>query len=179
MKIYSSLFLNNYIKSYRGIKLNFTNNFFIFVIELQKKMKMKKILIQICLLISPLLINAQDIKLKKEKVLLDGKEILRYDKESWGVYQIHFYPLNSDDEILFIRINDNETPRFFDDDYTEIKFIELKKRIEIKQNKSWSGYLEWLIKNKVMNTDGTINAEKVADLIKNYDEDFTNRTIRD
>ncbi len=146
----------------------------IILINNSKKKQYEKILIQVCLLSSFTIFNAHEIKLKKEKVLLDGKEILKYERENWGVYQIHFYPLNSDEEILFIRKNDNETPKYQDDDYTEIKFIGIKKGLEIKQSRSWSGYLEWLIKNKVLNSDRTINQEKAENLIENYDENLTN-----
>ena len=38
-------------------------------------------------------INAQDIKLKKKKVLFDGIEVLSYEREDSGVFQIHFYDL--------------------------------------------------------------------------------------
>lgn len=138
---------------------------------------MKKILLTGALIFSNL-VNAQDIKLKKEKVLLDGKEILKYERENWGVFQIHFYPLNSDEEILLFKKNDNETKNYLDDDYTEIKFISLNKSLEIKQNRTWSGYLEWLIKNKALNTDGSLNEEKVDNLIINYDEKITSRTLR-
>ncbi len=120
----------------------------------------------------------QKVKLKKGKVLLDGKEILKYERENWGVYQIHFYSLETEDEVLFFKRNDNETSSYFEDDYTEIKFLTFKKSLEIKQKKSWKKYLLWLIKKKVLDSSGNLNESKVDDLIENYDENITNRTIR-
>ncbi len=139
---------------------------------------MKKTLTLLAFLTFSNLISAQEVKLKKEKVLLDEVEILKYEREDFGVYQIHFYDLKNNDEILFIKRNDNETKGYLDDDYTQIKFIGLKKGLEVKQKKTWSSYLEWLIKNKVINSDGTLNEEKVDALIENYDENITKRTIR-
>ena len=63
--------------------------------------------------------------MKDKKLSIDSKEVFSYEREDFGVYQIHFYDLQSNDEILFIKKNDNETPRYFDDDYTQIKFISL------------------------------------------------------
>ena len=139
---------------------------------------MKKILLLMGLLTITNLINAQSITLKKGYVFLDGKEILKYERKDFGVSQIHFFDLKDNTEVLFFRRNDAETPNYMDDDYTEIKFIGLKKGIEIKQKKPWKGYLEWLVKNKVLNSDGTINEEKADALIQNYDENISNRTIR-
>ena len=139
---------------------------------------MKKTLTLLALLTFSNFINAQDIKLKKKKVLFDGIEVLSYEREDSGVFQIHFYDLKNNDEILFLKRNDNETPINYDDDYTQIKFIGLKKGLELKQQKSWTGYLEWLVKNKVINNDGTINEEKADTLIQNYDENITKRTVR-
>lgn len=139
---------------------------------------MKKALTLLAFLTLSNFISAQEVKLKKEKVLLDEVEILKYEREDLGVYQIHFYDLKNNDEILFIKRNDNETKGYLDDDYTQIKFIGLKKGLEVKQKKTWSSYIEWLIKNKVINSDGTLNEEKVDALIENYDENITNRTVR-
>lgn len=139
---------------------------------------MKKTLSLLALLAFSSFVSAQEVKLKKKKVLFDGIEVLSYEREDMGVFQIHFYDLKSNDEILFLKRNNNETPSYYEDDYTQIKFIGLKKGLEVKQQKSWTAYLEWLIKNKVINGDGTINEEKVDVLIQNYDENITKRTIR-
>ncbi|AZJ34742.1 hypothetical protein [Tenacibaculum singaporense] len=141
-------------------------------------MKLKILLGLIALFTFTQVSLAQKIKLKKGKVLLDGKEILKYEREDFGVYQIHFYSLDSDDEILFFKRNDNETSSYFDDDYTQIKFLGFKKSLEIKQKKSWKKYLLWLIKKKVLDKNGKLNEDKADDLIENYDENITGRTIR-
>ena len=147
-------------------------------ISIKTDLFLKRTLLLIGLIIITNFANSQSIKLKKGYVLLDGKEILKYERENSGVYQIHFFDLKDDNEVLFIKKNNNETIHDVEDDYTEIKFIELRKGLEIKQNRTWAGYLEWLIKNKVLNYDGTINEDKAEALIENYDENISNRTIR-
>ena len=37
---------------------------------------------------------------------------------------------------------------------------------------------EWLVQNKVIDNTGKLNEEKVDLIIKNYDENITERTIR-
>ena len=49
---------------------------------------------------------------------------------------------------------------------------------EIKLNKSWKSIISWLMKNKIINNQGEVNNDKVELFIKNYDENITNRTIR-
>jgi len=138
---------------------------------------MKKLLFSFLFFIG-ILSFSQEVKMKGKKLSIDNKEVFSYEREDFGVYQIHFYDLKSNDEILFIKKNDNETPRYFDDDYTQIKFISIGKSLEIKQDKSWKGYVEWLLKNKVLDNEGKLNEEMVDKLIKNYDEKITDRTVR-
>ena len=119
---------------------------------------------------------SQDIKLSKGKVLCDGKEILSFTKEIFGEYQYHFFTLDSKEEILFIKKNDNQT-KTFDDDFTQIKFLQLGKMVETRLDKPWKKYIEWLMQNKVLDNNGKLDEEKVNLFIKNYNENITNRTI--
>ena len=74
--------------------------------------------------------------------------------------------------------NSNETPKYYEDDFTQIRFLTFGKLLETKINKSWTNLLEWLVQNKVIDNTGKLNEEKVDLIIKNYDENITERTIR-
>lgn len=139
---------------------------------------MKKRILTAAFLLCSIITFSQEVKLKKEKVLCDDKEIMTFDVERWGTHQIHLYSLDSKEEQINILKRDNETSGYFDDDFVQIKFLTLGKTLELKMNKPWSTLIEWLIKNKALGTDGKLNEEKVDLLIKNYDENITNRTVR-
>lgn len=122
--------------------------------------------------------NAQKIELKKEKVLLDGKEIMKYNIVSWGSFELHLYSLETNKEVVFINKNNNETPKYYEDDFTQIKFLQLGKGVETKLDKPIKKYVQWLFDNEVIDKDGNVSADKVDLFIKNYDEKITPRTIR-
>ncbi|MDM1061141.1 hypothetical protein HXZ62_00975 [Empedobacter falsenii] len=139
---------------------------------------MKKSLLTIGLLILTATVFSQEINLKKGKVLLDGKEILSYERQNSGDLEIHLYNLETKDEVLYMKKNSNETPKYYEDDFTQIRFLTFGKLLETKINKSWTNLLEWLVQNKVIDNTGKLNEEKVDLIIKNYDENITERTIR-
>lgn len=125
-----------------------------------------------------LTICAQKIKLKKEEVLLDGNAIMKYEKEMWGVHKIHLYTLDTDKELIEINNNDNETTKYYDDDFVQIRFLTNGEMVEMKLNKSFPKIIEWLIKKKIITVDGKINEDNIELFVKNYDENITNRTVR-
>jgi AAA+ superfamily predicted ATPase len=149
-------------------------------------MKTKLLSITIFTIASFLSANAQDVEIKKDKVLLDGKEILRYEKEN--VFNQSFYSLTDDEEILHYRFSDNETQQYMEDDYFILNFLGQKVKVEstevsratviMSSRKSSEKLIKWLLKDKVLNTDGTINPEKLDNFYQKYNEDITNRTVR-
>ena len=52
------------------------------------------------------IVVAQNVEIKDNKVLVDGKEILKYEKVSF--FQHSFYSLTEDEEILMYKYNDNK-----------------------------------------------------------------------
>jgi hypothetical protein len=81
---------------------------------------MKKIILSgLFILIGMNILNAQEIEIKDNKVLLDNKEILRYEKIN--AWQHSFYLLD-DNEILMYKQSDNETPKYLDDDFYTLNF---------------------------------------------------------
>jgi hypothetical protein len=139
---------------------------------------MKQIFFTIAFLISNITSFSQEIKLKDGKVLIDGKEILSYERQNWGDMEIHFYNLGTKDEVLYMKKNSNETRTYYEDDFTQIRFLTFGKSLETKIDKSWKKFVEWLFQNKVLDDKGQFNEEKVDLFIKNYDEKITARTIR-
>ena len=128
--------------------------------------------------------NAQEVEIKKDKVLLDGKEILRYEKEN--VFNQSFYSLVDDEEILHYRFSDNGTQQYLNDDYFILNFLKEKVKIEssevsrvtviMSSRKSSEKLIKWLLKDKVMYPDGSINSEKLDNFFQKYNEDITKRT---
>ena len=147
-------------------------------------MKTKLLSIAILTISGLLSANAQEIEIKKDKVLLDSKEILRYEKEN--IFNQSFYSLADDEEILHYRFSDNGTQQYLEDDYFILNFLKEKVKVEssevsrvtviMSSRKSSEKLIRWLLKDKVMNPDGSIDSEKLDNFFQKYNEDITNRT---
>ncbi|MFK7747317.1 MAG: hypothetical protein AB8B65_02895 [Kordia sp.] len=139
---------------------------------------MKKVVLTIIIGLFAFTANAQKVKLKRGEVLLDGNAIFKFEREVFGVYKIHLYSLESDDEIIEINKNDNETSTYYDDDFVQIRFLSEGKLVELKMDRSFKKIIQWIIKKKVIMKSGKINKEKLDLFIKNYHENITSRTFR-
>lgn len=150
---------------------------------------MKKLLLTITLLISSIsFLNAQEVEIKDDKVLLDGTPILKYEKIN--ILQHSFYSLESDDEILLFKWHNNETDQYSDDDYIILNFLTAKTKVEstsvehviagigMNSRKNMQKLVKWLLKEKVIDTKGNLNPEKVQTFYDKYNEDITERTSR-
>ena len=122
--------------------------------------------------------RATVVELKKGNVELDGKVIMTFEKEVWGVHKIHLYDLSTEDELIEINNNDNETSNYFDDDFVQIRFLTTGDLVEMKMNKPFKKIIEWMIKKKVITEEGAVDTDKLELFVKNYDENITNRTVR-
>jgi hypothetical protein len=120
-------------------------------------------------------INAQKIKVKKDKVLVDGTPVLNIDWSGWTL-ETTIMELGTDNEIVFAKTHPNGTPKYTDDDYLQIHFMTLDKGLEIADRKFGKGLVKWLFKNKVFDSSGKLNPANVDMLIKKYDEEITKRT---
>ncbi|MCD0479681.1 hypothetical protein LPB90_14555 [Chryseobacterium sp. LC2016-29] len=128
----------------------------------------------------------QEVEIKDDKVLLDGKQILKAEKINMVEYS--FYNLKSDDEILLYRQMDNETSRYQDDDYYVLNFLTEKVKVEsndfykiasfMNSKKSMEKLIKWLLKEKVLTNDGELNPYRLAIFKEKYDQNITERTIR-
>ncbi|UPQ78988.1 hypothetical protein M0M57_15380 [Flavobacterium azooxidireducens] len=131
---------------------------------------------------------AQEVEIKDGKVFVDSKSILKYEKIN--VHQHSFFSLDSDEEIIFYKYDENATRGYSDDDYFILNFLTLKKKVESKNvrlifsgigmnsRKNMEKLIGLLIKEKVLDTEGKLNPEKVEIFYEKYNEDITMRTVR-
>jgi len=146
----------------------------------------KKLLTYALLVLSFNFYFTQEVEIKDDKVLLDGKQILKAEKINMVEYS--FYNLKSDDEILLYRQMDNETSRYQDDDYYVLNFLTEKVKVEsndfykiasfMNSKKSMEKLIKWLLKEKVLTNDGELNPDRLAIFKEKYDQNITERTIR-
>lgn len=146
----------------------------------------KKLLIFSLLVLSFNFYFTQEVEIKDDKVLLDGKQILKAEKINMIEYS--FYNLKSDDEILLYRQMDNGTSRYQDDDYYVLNFLTEKVKVEsndfykiasfMNSKKSMEKLIKWLLKEKVLTNDGELNSDRLAIFKEKYDQNITERTIR-
>lgn len=149
-------------------------------------MTTKKLLTVFLLLLSFNLYFSQEVVIKDDKVLLDGKQILKAEKIN--VTQYSFYTMKDDEEILMYRYMDNETPKYQDDDYYVLNFITEKTKVEstdftkilnfMNSRKGMEKLIKWLLKERVITSDGELNPERVQVFKDKYDENITERTFR-
>ncbi|WP_265429730.1 hypothetical protein [Chryseobacterium sp. YIM B08800] len=146
----------------------------------------KKLLAFSLLILSFNFYFTQEVEIKNDKVLLDGKQILKAEKINMVEYS--FYNLKSDDEILLFRQMDNETSRYQDDDYYVLNFLTEKVKVEsndfykiasfMNSKKAMEKLIKWLLKEKVLTNDGELNPDRLAIFKEKYDQNITERTIR-
>ncbi|PZO26754.1 MAG: hypothetical protein DCF13_13260 [Flavobacteriaceae bacterium] len=146
----------------------------------------KTIIAAIVTLASFNLSHSQEVEIKDDKVYLDGKELLRYEKVN--VIQHSFYTLKDDEEILLYKEFDNETPKYVEDDYYILNFLQEKIKVEtqdfskiasfMNSKKAMQKLIKWLVKEKVITPEGTINRDKLDTFYEKYNENIVNRTMR-
>ncbi|WP_445431700.1 hypothetical protein [Chryseobacterium indoltheticum] len=146
----------------------------------------KKLLTFSLLILSFNFYFTQEVEIKDDKVLLDGKQILKAEKINMVEYS--FYNLKNDDEILLYRQMDNETARYQDDDYYVLNFLTEKVKVEyndfykiasfMNSKKSMEKLIKWLLKEKVLTNEGELNPDRLAIFKEKYDQNISERTIR-
>lgn len=131
------------------------------------------------------LVKAQEVEIKKDKILLEGDIFLKYEKININTHSV--LDLN-ENEILFVQFKDNETPDYSDDDFYILNFTTQNIKVEstdfsrilsfMNSRKTMEKLIKWLVKDKVINKDGSINSEKLDIFFSKYDEKITDRTVR-
>ncbi|GAB0155717.1 hypothetical protein CHRYSEOSP005_09790 [Chryseobacterium sp. Alg-005] len=129
---------------------------------------------------------SQEVVIKDDKVLLDGKQILKAEKIT--VAQYSFFSMADDEEVLLYRYMDNETPKYTNDDYYVLNFLTEKVKVEstdftkilnfMNSRKGMEKLIKWLLKERVINQSGELNPDRLAIFKEKYDENITERTLR-
>lgn len=149
-------------------------------------MTLKKLLTVFLFMVSFNFYFSQEVVIKDDKVLLDGKQILKAEKINAAQYS--FFTMKDDEEILMYKGMDNETPMYLDDDYYILNFLTEKTKVESKDftkianfmnsRKGMEKLIKWLLKERVINSEGELNSDRVQIFKEKYDENITERTLR-
>jgi len=130
---------------------------------------------------------SQDVSVKDGKILYNDSVILKYEKHD--AIEFSIFTLK-DDEIIYSKWHNNETPRYSDDDYVILNFLGEKRKVEstkdemvisgvgLNYRKNLIKLITWLMKEKVLRTDGSIDKDKLEIFYEKYNENITARTIR-
>jgi len=120
-------------------------------------------------------IYAQKINLKKEKLLVDGKELLSYKKVP-NYSEYYFYTLNTNNELFYIKYDRNGTFEYDGDNFVKIFFTKKGIKVESKSlpfGKSGEKLIERLFFDGILTNDGNLNEEKITDFKTKYDDFIT------
>jgi hypothetical protein len=106
-------------------------------------------------------------------VFVQKKEVL---KLRYSIGYFYVSDLNTGEEMMYFRINDNETPSYFDDDYVKVFFNDSEKEFESKSHQRI--LMAQMINEGVFDSDWNLVEENVDKFIRKYDENISNRTVR-
>lgn len=138
---------------------------------------MKKSILTTLLSLMAMLCFSQEVKFKKDIILVDKKEFLSFEKGgTFGAVSYDLHELVSKKRIITLVYNNGGTHMELSDDYTQIKFITTGVKAEISGGDLRQA-IKILLKNEVLTANGTIDESKIELFIKNYDENISNRTI--
>ena len=128
-----------------------------------------KLFLTTCFLLLFFFSNAQKVKLKGNSIFIDAKVVLSFEKENAST-QLYAYTIDSNNLAFSIqRI----------DDFVKIYFPKSQQVIETESLSGYSfkKFIELFIKRNIIDKDGNINEAKIADFVKQYHENISNRTI--
>lgn len=134
-------------------------------------MKLKLILSFALALATFTTVNAQKIKLKKGIVYIDGQSTFEYEKRA-SATEYSIYTLGKEEEIIFIKRNNNGSIGYIDDDYKQITFIKSNQKMESASLRSYPTkyILGQLLKGKVLDLEGNIDQNKLQTFMTKYHE---------
>lgn len=141
---------------------------------------MRKLIIQFLICTITMSINAQkiDVDLKKDKILVNDKEVLAFDKKSMGT-EFSIFSIEPKSEIIYCFRNYNGTMQYRDDDLLKISFLDLKITIENKSfsMRTWKNLVELMIESKLFDENYKLIEENVKKFEQKYNENITDRTV--
>lgn len=138
-----------------------------------------KLILSLSIMLLALSVNAQKVKLKKGNVLIDKVTWLTYSDCGTFDGTCSLYNANGDEIIFFKWISvPGEEPRTSANpdgslDYVEIIFLGIDRKYEAQKRQKH--IILDLYKAKVVNTDGSLNLEKVNRMLEKYGTPFSDR----
>lgn len=123
------------------------------------------------------IINAQEVKLKKGIVYVNGQKQFEYHRGMGGSPEISIFTLGREKEILFIQNNCKEDLGF---DFEQLVFIQEKRKIESVSLSSMTFrmIIAKLLRNNILRLDGSIDAERLDIFYLKYHDYITERKWR-
>lgn len=129
------------------------------------------------MLLSTFLSYAQKVKFKKDKLVIDDKEIMKIETTgTFGANGYTLYQLNGDKPLIDLISISNGTHMELSDDFTKIKFLTNGKKLEINGG-NLKEAIKLMLKSELLKIDGTIDESKIDLFIENYDEKISDRTV--
>lgn len=122
-------------------------------------------------------VHAQKVEMKNEKITVDGKDFLSF-KFFDTKRELAIYKLNTDEELIYVIYNENQTPGYFNDDYYTITFSGLKLKMETSKWDLWKKTVNWFYQNNLFDSNGNLNVEKVNNFVTKYNEPISEQKIR-
>ena len=112
--------------------------------------------------LTSLSVFSQEIDLKKGKVLANNYSVFTFDKRKMGS-EISLFKLDTNTEVIYIEINNNNTISYLNDDYIRLVFPKNEVTIEstLLLNKNFKEIIQLLFMNNVVDLEGNINTENL------------------
>jgi hypothetical protein len=145
----------------------------------------KNFIILFCFFLFSATISAQNIKIKKGKVLINDKEVfnIKTGNTSRGE-TTSLYSISTNEELIFIKNDDCGTYAYSDnnadwdkDDFVTYNFLKQKVKVEMRGIVPLRSNIYVLLNAEVFDLNGNLNAEKIAQFKDKYDEKISEKTI--
>lgn len=122
----------------------------------------KNCILLLTAVLTSLSVFSQEIDLKKGKVLANKTSVFTFDKRNMGS-EISIFQLNTNTEVIYIEINNNNTLSYLNDDYIRLVFPKNEVTIEstLLINKNFKEIIQLLFMNNVIDFDGNIDPENL------------------
>jgi hypothetical protein len=119
---------------------------------------------------------AQKVDIKKDKILIDDKEVLSC-KLDIRAQSFSIYELNTTNELIFVLFDNNGTTGYNDDNFLKIQFLTLNKSMHGDPFYWKERLIKWFLENGVFDKNGQLNPDKIDIFISKYDKEQSNPSI--
>ncbi|NRD20397.1 hypothetical protein HNV08_10100 [Winogradskyella eckloniae] len=130
------------------------------------------VILYIGLVMTSFFLDAQNLILKKGKLISEDTEICNYKidlSEGW----LRLYDLKTNDTLIIIEESFNNTDANYDDDYVIFKFPKQEIKVEISGTSFWIDYVKLLYRNKTFDLNGQLNDLQIKLFKLRMDENIT------